>query len=321
MLQTIFIIFLLLINVPFLLAQSLNFIPEGKFFFNYELNQSSSNSIYNSARSEDSILESKLSKEGLDANAVSGDVEYESLNQFFHFQYGLGNSYNLAFQIPYISKKRNSSLTDKQGANQSFLDKYQTASASGLGDFEIQFFKRLNYTDEHDFQMGLGYNHNNADFNYGKSDKLSLGSGTREFFWFLKWTIFSLDSNFKTDLRFKEIYTVFDEVTDENGDTRSLKRKNSRVGSIFVSNYPSDQHYGAGIEFVDQAATNIGGSNLSDGYIHYSYKLFYGLGNLVELESGPVETPWEGELYYQSVFYGLNANQTTTFGIGATVYF
>ncbi|MBT4286497.1 MAG: hypothetical protein HOD92_04110 [Deltaproteobacteria bacterium] len=321
MLQTIFIILLLLINVPFLLAQSLNFIPEGKFFFNYELNQSSSNSIYNSARSEDSILESKLSKEGLNSNAVSGDIEYESLNHLFQLQYGLGDSYNLAFLVPYLSKKRSSSLEDKQGGNQSFLDNYQSASASGIGDYEIQIIKRLNYTDEHDFQMGLGYNHNNAAFNYDKNDKLALGSGTSEFFWFLKWTIFSIDSNLKTDLRYKEIYTIFNKVIDENGDTSALKRKNSRVTSLFVSSHPDDQYYGAGIEAVDQAATNIGGSNLSDGYVHYSYKLFYGLGNLVELESGPVETPWEGELFYQSVFYGLNANKTTTLGIGATFYF
>jgi hypothetical protein len=321
MLRIVLIIALFLINVPLIVAQSITFLPEGKFYFNYQLSRSSADRVFTSKQSKETILERKLSDEGLDEKAVSGNIKYESTSHLFQLQWGLGSSINFAFFVPYLSQERNSSLRDKTGDNQSFLDKYQDASSTGFGDYEFYLIKRFNYTDEHDFQMGVGYNYNNGAFNYNKNDALPLGSGTSEFFYFLNWTIFALESNLKTDIHYKEIYTIFGSITDETGKSKSLKRKNSRVASVHAALYPDEFHYGAGIEFVNQTNTNIGGNELHDGYFQYAYDMFFGWGNLVKLETELIELPLEGELYYKSVFYGLNANKTSTFGVRATLYF
>lgn len=321
MLRFVFILSLFLINIPLIWAQSISFLPEGKFYFNYQLAQSSTDQVYSQGQNKETILTRKLHDEGLSNKSVSGDIKYEATKHMLQLQLGLSSSINLAFLVPYITNERKSSLRDNSGNNQDFLDKYQTASTTGLGDYELQLIKQFNYTDEHNFQMGLGYNYNNGAYTYNENDALPLGSGTSEYFYFLDWTIFTLEFNFKTDIHYQEVYTVYDSIADETGKSRSFKRKPGREVSIHTALYPDEFHYGVGIEYRDQPHTNIGGKKLRDGYVQYAYDLKIGWGNMVKLESELIEFPWEGELYYKTVFYGLNAYNTTTFGIRATLYF
>ncbi len=303
-------------------AQSIDFLPEGSWLVKYAYSRSDQNNIYQSGRSKDSIIERKLNKAGLDSGDISGSITQETLEQSITLQYGYSPSYNFALIVPYYTKIRNAdSLFDKTGNNSAFIEAHQSASVSGMGDVELRFKNRWVYTDEHDLQVGMTYNHDNASYNYNDAKKLPLGTGCRELTMFLRWMIYAIESNLRTKLEYFEQITFDGKVNDSAGNEETIKRGNARKTSLSVYSHSAEWQYGGGVEIIDQSKTLIGEEDQEDGYLAHSYFFSLNFGNLNELEDGSVDLPWETGFYYKSVFAGSNAYDTTTLGITAVLYF
>ncbi len=305
-------------------SQVIDFVPNNIFRLSYGVKSITSESMLDTGVNRKSILENRLSRRNLENNTVDGDIKYESMIQTMTIQYGLFDSFNLGLVLSYVSSERKSDLTVKTNSidTLAFVEDYQEAKSSGLGDIQFWGIWRFIYSGELDVRMGFILDADNAPYYYGEPDKMSLGSGAQELSYFLRWKIYPRNSELIVDINVLGSTTLNSSVYDSaSGEKLTLSRGRESTVSLMLSSNWAAFHYGGGFLYDSQAETVIGGANQKDGYMSYFYKMFVTYGNLSQLEKHPVTLPWLIKFHIQNAFYGLNAPDSREFGIEASLYF
>ena len=323
----LFVYFLLIswIAVPGLLrAQSFTFLPENTFRFSYEYNKNSRSRMFVDTDKRTSILSYELDHEGLGADTVNGTIQYETLENKLVVQAGLTSSINVGLGFPSIKRTRKSNIEATNASDMNvnaFVNSRKNNEQSDMGDREFWFLWRANYTDIHDFQIGLNYNDNNGLFLLDESDELSLGSGARELTQFFRWIYYEQSSRLAVRMEASGSFTEATTVTDSSGNEVEMTRGNGLRASVHMSGEFGIFRLGGEIKAESFSPLIVDGVDQSDGYLGYSYRLDLNLGNINMLEEGPLLLPWEVDFYVRNRFWGVNAPGDEEMGAMLSLYF
>ncbi|MCG8338925.1 MAG: hypothetical protein MJE63_30830 [Proteobacteria bacterium] len=296
--------------------------PKGVFSSSYELTTFSYNSILDGSQQKD-LLKELLDRNSIGEEDIKGDLAYTSMVHSFKLQYGLFGSLNLAAVVPFVINKRESNLDVADTGNAThmqFASDYETAESQGLGDISLIATWRPIYNDSTDFRVRLELNGNNGEYYLSDSDNISLGNGANDLGIFMRWIVYSSDSEFRTDVEVAALATETFEIT-EDGTNYEIKKGNTVLLSIDLSDNFGSLNYGGGVKALTSGKTIINKVDQGDNYLAYSYRLFLNFGNLNQLEDSTVNLPWYAGFYFEDIFAGTNTPDSGTFGFKGTLYF
>lgn len=301
-------------------AQVQDFLPENVFGVDYSFSGQSYDKVHTSG-GQKSVLKSELENNDIDESEVSGSIKHLEYKYTLGFRYGLSNTWNFGVELPYIYRKRTSDLKDSDGDNSSFVDAYQSAESSGLGDYSLWLMWRAAYTELHNLQFGLKFKDNNADYNYDKNDELALGSGTRDVTWILRYFVYPYSNTMRYNLDVFLTYSFDDKIKDTSGEKVTLKRGASQQVRFGVYDYFKNFYYQAGVNYKNEASAVIDDVSREDGIKGFFFDISVGLSNLDNLEEGSVSLPWEIEFELRGNVSGDNLPATAILGLKGSVYF
>lgn len=306
------------------MAQEIEFLPSGVFHFSYEYQSTATKDYMAAGRERKSVREVLLDRNHMDEDDVDGSIHYQQNRQLLGIKYGLFDFLNLELVIPYIQVKRESSLdlTDNGSASQlAFRDSYDSTETQGTGDMALWFIWRLHYSDENDLHLGIGLDNDNGPYNYDDPDKLALGSGAQELSFYVKWLAYPRSTEMAVETETGITLTKNSEVRTDDDEGLTLKRQNNLYLQILLSFNEDILNWGGALRMNNRGETDIDGQGQGDGYVSYTTKLFFNLGNLYRLEEEPLAFPWTVGIYAERVFFGANAPDDQVSGLKASFYF
>ncbi len=305
-------------------GQEIGFLPEGAIGLSYDFESSTANSGYNSYTQKKSLRKMLANRHNIDEQSIGGDISLRSIQQNLSFQYGLFETLNIGVTLPYVSNSRESSLTVKDSNSAettAFVDSYESAESSGIGDYELWGIWRLVYTDSMDFQFGFSFVGDNAPYYYNDTENVAIGSGSQEFLIYFRWLIYPNNVDIIADIEVNSTSTIDGSVEDPDGNSYELRRGTSIAFHANFSKNLDAFNFGGGLNGLTTAETQIDGSGISDSGISYTFDLFLNFGNLHQLEVQDVTLPWMVRFDFESVIYGVNTTADVKYGIKALFYF
>ncbi|MBU2647237.1 hypothetical protein KKI24_21180 [bacterium] len=318
---TVFVFIVICCTAQIAVAQKAEFVPGGVILTRVNtVSQTYENFITGDA-SKRTALEMLQVRNKIDKNAITGSVAYEKTEIRLSFQYGLTDTLNLGISIPQLSHKRTSTLHLNDAAQSGFSQSIGDAESNGLGDIEVFGIWRLYYTDEADFQIGMTLIGDNAPLNSESSDKMPLGSGSKELSVFLRWLLYSIRSSL---MMFVEIEALFVEdatIKSSTGSDVTKQQSNSLSAKLDVSSQSGSLGYGGGVHLQSIGTQKWNGISQNDGYLSYSLHGYITYGNLNLLEKDVVRNPWETRFGFEKVITGSNTPATQTLSLQFLTYF
>jgi hypothetical protein len=303
-------------------AQEIDFLPGGVFSTSYEYKSGSADSIL-SGMERKSMGDSLLDRQDIDEAAVDGSVSIQTGAHLLKLHYGLSDSFNISFTVPYLYKRRTSSLTVSGSGNAAadqFVENNGSAETQGLGDLSLTGMWRPIYTDGTELRLAIGLDGNNGAFYYNDGQNISLGNGAYDSSFTIRWLIYPITSNSVLDFEASSVFTSNATVTS-GGEELELQKDNSGVIRLDFSVNHNAWNFGGGLKMVAEGQTAINGISQGDGYLAYTYRLFLNYGNLNQLEHTAVGSPWLVGVYLDNTVFGANAPEENTIGFKAVFYF
>lgn len=301
-------------------AQVQDFLPENRSSIGYKGSSFNYSKVYADGGKR-SVLDLELENNSLEAGDVLGVIKYSKNVHRIDVQYGLLDTLNVVLSLPYIQRKRTSQLSDSDASHTTFIENHASVDTSGMGDISLGVIWRTVYTDVHNFQIGFEYTGDNGVYQYGESDKLSLGSGTKDLTGKLKWYLYPLGTSLRVNLEMASTYSLKGKVKDSNGDEFDIERDASQTAQLGVFGSLSPFHYVASVNYISRSASVINEESQGDGVKGVYVNAAVGITNLSQLEQGPVALPWEIELGVRYNYSGNDLPVGYALALNGRIYF
>jgi len=322
--QILLIVVFTLLLTNSLFGQEITFLPDGVSEVSYEVESISADFGYNNSSNKKSLKGMLLDRYNIDDSAVGGGISYQSIQHNLRFQYGLFETLNVGVTIPYISNSRESSLSVKDSGSTkaiAFVDSYESAESSGVGDYELWVIWRLIYTDSADFRFGFSFVGDNAPEYYNDPENVAIGSGAQELFSYIHWLIYPNNIDITGEIKIENTNTLNSSVEDPDGRSYELKRGNSLSFHTNLSMNAGGFNFGGGLNGYSNAETLIDGKGIGDGHKIYTVDMFVNYGNLDKLETQSLTLPYMVQFKVESPVYGVNTSADLKYGIKTLFYF
>ncbi len=304
-------------------AQQIDFLPPGAFSLGFYQENTSYDSVTRTRTQEKSLLDQRLDQHHVAKNRISGSLSESQSSSTLQLQWGFAENWNLQLAQPQVTRSRQANLSlDRPNAKaETFMEHFGDQSRSGLGDATLNLIWRFAYTDFNDLRTYFGLGLGNGDTYWDEPDRLSLGNGGKDGWFRFHWTHHFSDNQTSFHSQYWRSFPGLSEFSQGSRDIGVAP--GSRQGLLF--GYDSLWSYGVwglGLEGIERQMTTIGRERFFDDGNQLGYFFKLGLGNLAALERPPRPAlPWDLELKYSRIFFGINAPQETSLGLNLSLYF
>lgn len=317
----ILILFVSMCMASTAMSMSPEFVPPGVSLATLKTIRSSYNSFFSSGNDTSSALDVMKDRNHIPDDDLYGSITDETTTVQLSYQYGLFNAINVGLLVPLIHSNRSSSVTLVDPSQFDFAESAGSAEASGIGDIEIITLWRPVYTDVLDFQLGLALNGDNGSHNSDDYKKMPLGSGSKELSILLKLYLYSIDSKLRLSLDMEYELTADATVKTNDGRSVTKSQENYLSAILDVGTETGSIGYGGGTQIQSSGITKLDGESLKNGYLGYSIRAFFSIGNLNLLENKVVNHPWEIRILAEKRLAGANATDLQELSIQLSTYF
>ena len=284
--------------------------PDGGFLTRVSLRLENQDSAFDQS-GESGPMKNFLIKDPLIRDEISGDITREVTRYDLRFTYGLSDTWNLSLNLPFVEVRQNSTLTANAGAStgaRETADLLQSATIQGLGDVELTSLHRPLFSDWNAFTWGYGitYPGSSQKSPYVGTTSLELGRPAPAIHMFIQYTRYPAVEHARFDFSGRVVSQLGGAVTVPGGAERRLQRLNEGAVRMDWTHEIGYIFYGLGIEFLNQSEHTLSGQRLADQIRAQFLRLSIGMGNLAELEQGPIAFPYQLRLEFQDVQRGAN---------------
>lgn len=285
-------------------------VPDGVFLTRLSLRLENQDSAFDQA-GDSGPMKNFLIKDALIRAEIGGDITREVTRYDLRFTYGLSDTWNLSLNLPFVEVRQNSTLAANAGASteaRETADLLQSATIQGLGDVELISLHRPLFSDWNAFTWGYGisYPGSSQKSPYVGATSLELGRPSPAILAFVRYTRYPAIEHARFDLTSRVWSQLGGGVTVPGGDERRLDGLNQAVVRMDWTHGIGAFFYGLGMGFLNQSQHTLAGQRLADQIRAQFLRLSIGMGNLTDLEKGPVAFPYQLRLEFQDVQRGAD---------------
>lgn len=299
------------------------FVPEGTLFTGFTLRTVTQDRAI-SRLSKSQTFKDYAIPEASIRGQISGDIEREITRYDFRFTLGLSDTWNISLNLPLLDMKQNSTLATSGSAEAvATVARLQSDSISGIGEIEFTSLHRPVFSDSNAFIWAYGLTLPGAGQQspYHDSSTFDLSTPVPWMFFFIHYTRYPALPRARFDVRFKVRRGIQRSVDTTTGQKQRLIPGNQ---ILLKFNWTQDIgifSYGFELERIDLRDNRLGGENLFDGEKAQTLRLLLGLGNLADLEEGPVGFPYQVRLEVEKVNRGFNHPFGDTLTLSLLMFF
>ncbi|MCZ6728974.1 MAG: hypothetical protein O7C61_04640 [SAR324 cluster bacterium] len=298
------------------------FVPEGTLFTRFSSRLETQDRAIDRGKRENALKEYVI-PEASNRSQINGSIEREITRHDLRFTYGFSDNWNMSLNIPYLQMEQRSSLSTASANLQATVARLQSDKISGIGQVDLVNMHRPVFSDWNGFIWGYGLSlpGSGQQTPYHDSTTFDLGPPVRRVFIFTHYTRYTSLPRSRFDLRVLlrmglkrsvETTSGTNQVLTPGNQVRLKLNWSQEIGAVF---------YGLELDRAVDRANRLDNESLSDKRNSQTLRLQLGFGNLLDLEQGPVDFPYQVQVQVETVERGFNHPFGSAVTLSLLMYF
>lgn len=306
------------------LASQDDIVPEGAWKYEAAVFVEAQQSAYNRFGKLRSLKRLLIPKRA-DAKQTSGSIIRKVNRADFRFTYGVSDTWNLFLEVPYLQLEQDSSLktSSTDPLIQAQVATLRSQSLTGLGDFRMFSMHRTVFSDRNGFVVGYGLIHPIRDRDDSRPGALALAlrSPHPSLSSFIHYTRYPALRRSRFDIRLQFDFGLDGHIKALDGKKRKFEGGNDL--DIQLGWHKEFGAFGTGFNLNHRRKTlnRLGGGSLGDPEEETLFRLRAGYGNLVRLEQGALNFPYQLILEFDRSLDGFNVPYSDGITLSLQTYF
>ena len=302
-------------------------VPEGKWFFRASVRQATQQKFFDRGKNEGTLKDALIPDPEL-RSQIEGDITRKIFRTDLLFTFGASDRWNLSLNLPYLDMTQESSLAVTSGASPEAAAELeqrqlQNRALSGVGDVRLPSQHRPVFSDRAGFIWGYGLVIPGGGQQTPFVDRTTfdLRSPLPAYFVFLHPTAYPGGSRSRLDFRVLAEKGVRGNVDTPAGERKTLDPGSRTAVTVGYSGEIGPVALGAEAELRMARASTLARERLGDTVRALAGRFHLGIGNVAQLEEGPVAFPYQLLLEVEHIARGTNTPLGSFFSFTFQTYF
>ena len=302
-------------------------VPEGKWFFRASFRQATHQEFFDRGKNEGTLKDALIPDPEV-RDQIEGDITRKISRTDLLFTFGISDRWNLSLDLPYLDMTQESSLATVAGAGPEAAAELerrqlQSRTLSGVGDVRLTSQHRPVFSDRAGFIWGYGLVIPGGSQQTPFVDRTTfdLRSPLPAYFMFLHATSYLGGSRSRLDFRASAERGFRGDVETPAGENKYLDPGSRVAATVGYSGEIGPVALGVEAELRVARASTLARERLGDTVRALAGRFHLGIGNVAQLEEGPVAFPYQVLLEVEHIARGTNTPLGSFFSLTFQTYF